>query len=136
MKNKKHTKESKILISLGHTGKKYPNRKKGHKLTKEHKRKIGEAGKEEKSGSWKGDNVGYFGLHIWLHKKLGKATKCENPNCKYPRKSARGIILLKPTVFQWANVSKNYKRDIKDWIQLCISCHQKWDRGTVNKIII
>ncbi len=27
--------------------------------------------------------------------------------------------------FNWANISQEYKRDIKDWKQLCKKCHGK-----------
>jgi hypothetical protein len=65
--------------------------------------------------------------------KLGRFVKgCKNPNCVYPRKNARGTILLKPKSFQWANISKKYLRDFSDWMQLCASCHAKYDRGLIN----
>lgn len=27
----------------------------------------------------------------------------------------------------WANVSKEYKRDLADWIRLCQKCHKAYD---------
>lgn len=29
--------------------------------------------------------------------------------------------------FEWANKSGDYKRDLSDWLRLCISCHRKYD---------
>ena len=71
----------------------------------------------EGNSQWKGDDVGYQGLHAWMHKRLGKATKCSNPLCE--GKSKR---------FEWANKSHEYKRDLDDWIELCKSCHMKYDK--------
>lgn len=62
---------------------------------------------------WKGDLVGYFGLHTWVKRTLGKASQCED--C-----GNRQIV-------QWANVSKEYKRNVEDWKQLCIVCHRRFD---------
>lgn len=103
------------------------NRIKGNKgftHSEETKKIIGEKHKGDKTKTWKGDDVGYTGVHSWVHRTYGKADRCENPNC--PRKSK---------VFQWANISKNYKRNREDWIRLCVSCHQRWDRGSIIIII-
>ena len=62
---------------------------------------------------WKGDDVGYFGLHSWVNRKMGKATKCMK--CK------------KTGWCHWANISQEYKRDLSDWISLCPKCHHKFD---------
>lgn len=74
-------------------------------------------GKEMPKGEvayhWLGDKVGYGGVHQWLYKKYGKAKECEKCH-------SVGDI-------EWANISKKYKRDISDWMQLCISCHRKYD---------
>lgn len=64
--------------------------------------------------AWKGDDVGYYALHSWLrrHKKLPKeCIHCGKKNIK----------------LQWANKSRRYKRDLNDWIALCIPCHSKYD---------
>jgi hypothetical protein len=68
-----------------------------------------------KSGSWKGDSVGYQGVHIWLTKNYGKADYCENSPDHKTKK------------FHWANISGEYKRDRNDFVKLCISCHKKFD---------
>ena len=69
----------------------------------------------EKHGMWKGKNVGYSALHTWVKRRLGKPAFCafnkEHNN--------RGL--------QWANKSHQYKRDLSDWVSLCISCHKKYD---------
>lgn len=116
------------------TGKIPPSRK-GIKLTEEHKRKISESEKGKKvsietlsrmrksfrkgenSPHWKGENVKYQGLHVWVRKQLGNPTKCEY--C--------GIDGLTGLNIHWANKSGNYKRELSDWIRLCRKCHAKYD---------
>jgi hypothetical protein len=80
------------------------------------KPKFGNRG--EKSYCWKGDKVGYSGIHMWVRLKLGQPTKCEM--C--------GKIKLKGRFIQWANKDHKYKRKLSDWIRLCTSCHSKYDR--------
>jgi hypothetical protein len=82
-------------------------------------------GRGIKNPIWKGDEAGYSALHKWLKYNFGKAVKCENPECSYPRKSKRGKLMVKAFTFHWANKSGEYKRDISDWWQLCISCHMQ-----------
>lgn len=65
------------------------------------------------SKQWKGDNVSYVGLHLWVRKHKGIPQKCEN--CS----SVKNL--------QWANKSHEYKRDLEDWLSLCRSCHMKYD---------
>lgn len=70
----------------------------------------------EKNASWKGDNVGYAGLHAWVKTVLGKPQKCDKCGCTDKK------------YYDWANISHQYKRDLNDWIRLCRSCHTKMDR--------
>ena len=68
--------------------------------------------------NWKGDNINYHGIHAWLKREFGKANKCENKACKYGN----------PKRFEWALIKgKTYKRRISHFIQLCKSCHLKYD---------
>jgi hypothetical protein len=76
---------------------------------------------------WKGNQAGYVSLHGWIHRHLGRASKCENPKCVYPRYNSNHYLMVKPRKFEWANVSRRYERNFNDWIQLCASCHQKAD---------
>lgn len=71
----------------------------------------------ELSFNWKGDEVGKVPLHLWVIRRLGKPTKCEF--CGKDNLSGHKI--------HWANKSRTYKRDITDWIRLCVSCHKKYD---------
>lgn len=82
----------------------------------------------EKSSHWKGNNVGYYGLHHWIRKTFGSAKKCENKKCKYPRKNAAGNTIKEPKRYEWAlKKGKKYTRNKKDYFQLCPSCHRKYD---------
>src|SRR3990167_6269345 len=50
---------------------------------------------------WKGDKIGYFGLHSWVRRNKGRPTECEN--CK---------TTIRLT---WSNKSRHYKRNLNDW---------------------
>lgn len=74
----------------------------------------------EKAPSWRGDSVGYGGLHIWVRKELGLANQCEDCGLsKIPEGKQR--------YFGWANISHEYKRELSDWKQLCVKCHMAYD---------
>jgi hypothetical protein len=71
--------------------------------------------RDEYSPNWKGDNVGIQALHNWVNRKLGKpscCSKCGNTQAKK---------------YEWANISRKYKRDINDWTRLCKKCHIIYD---------
>lgn len=114
----------------------------GYIPTEEHRRKLSEAHKgkklflehiekirvknigrvawnkgvaEGKGNAWKGDDVGYSGLHAWVYKHLGKASRCSRD------------INHQSNKFEWSNISGEYKRDLSDWQELCPSCHRKYD---------
>ena len=70
---------------------------------------------DEKSSCWKGDMVGYNGLHGWVEKKLGKPRVCEHCGTEQAK------------VYDWANKSHRYLRKLSDWIRLCRKCHKKYD---------
>lgn len=63
---------------------------------------------------WKNSEVGYSALHKWVCRWKGKPSICEE--CGISEK------------LQWANRSGEYKRDLSDWISLCISCHHNYDK--------
>lgn len=64
--------------------------------------------------NWKGKSVGYFALHAWINRKLGKALVCAQ--CFSTKK------------IEWANISGEYIRDLRDWMQLCQKCHSAYDK--------
>ena len=103
---------------------------KGRKVSEETKRKISQAQKGrkrpwqegDKSPSWKGDDIGYQGLHTWVKKVLGKPTECEHCGKKNLVNSKEHNLI------HWANKSGKYKRDKNDWIRLCAKCHIHYDK--------
>ena len=118
----KHTKETKEKISIGNLGNKnalgFKNAL-GYRHTKESKKKMKENHYNQsgnKSNSWKGDNAGYFALHIRVRKLRGKPCFCET--CKTTDKRK---------VYEWANQTGDFK-NIMDYKRLCKSCHNKNDK--------
>ena len=86
----------------------------------------------EKHKAWKGDSASRTSIHTWLYRNFGSAYKCENPECKYPRKNARGYLMVKPKGYEWANVKNHiYTRKREDYKMLCCSCHGMMDKGKI-----
>jgi len=87
---------------------------KGRKQLEGSKRKISETLKgkyiNEKSWKWKGDNVKYFGLHMFIRKHKPKPERCE-------------ICGEKDDFIELSNISGEYKRDINDFQYICRKCH-------------
>jgi len=71
----------------------------------------------EKNNKWKGESVSYQNLHGWLRRNYKKTGACKNCN--------------KEAKTQWANISQQYKRTIKDFIELCPACHVRYDKGLI-----
>ena len=137
-KHKPCSEETKRKIGKANRGK--PAWNKGGHLSEKWKKKIGEANKGkhrseeirrklieanikrhgEKSPHWKGDEVGYGGLHMWVSKNLGRPKQCSI--C-----GKRGKKNGKCWSIHWANKSGKYKRDLRDWIALCVKCHREYD---------
>lgn len=64
---------------------------------------------------FKGEEISYNGLHKWLNKNYPKNNICNH--CGKKSKT------------DYANISGKYKRDIKDFIELCRKCHIEYDNG-------
>ena len=69
--------------------------------------------KGQKNLLWKGNDVGYTGLHQWVTRNKTKSEFCEHCQIK---KS-----------YDLANISGKYKRDINDFKWLCRKCHREYD---------
>lgn len=69
----------------------------------------------ERHPFWKGDAVGYHALHHWVRKYKNKPDSCNHCGSSEKR-------------LEWANISKQYRRDLDDWIALCKKCHMAYDR--------
>ena len=120
-KGKTWSEERRKLFSLKLIGKKHPHR--GHKLTEETKIKIAQK-------IYKGELAGYSAKHKWIGTRC-KASKCEICNVQNAKR------------YEWANISRQYKRDLSDWAQLCKSCHRIVDihkidipRAILNPLIL
>ena len=77
---------------------------------------------KEQHQNWQGADAGYEAKHKFMRKNLGKATHCE---LNATHLSCR---------FEWANLDHQYSRHTADYIQLCRSCHMRYDIGKL-KII-
>lgn len=90
-----------------------------------HKGTHGVVPQGENHPSYKGDSVGYSGLHDWVRRHRGKATACENCGSTHH--------------VEWANKSHEYKRELDDWLPLCKRCHAQYDkhhRGAIRRRFI
>lgn len=65
--------------------------------------------------NWKGNAVGYEALHEWVRRHKERPAHCERCGTTTASK------------YEWANISGEYKRDLADWQNLCVSCHRKLD---------
>lgn len=102
-----------------------------HKGIKQSKESITKRVNKTKGSNhcfWKGEKVGYDALHTWLKREFGKPYKCEQRGCIYPRHNARGVLMLSPSRYEWANITGEYLRDRDNWKMMCPSCHRKYDR--------
>ncbi len=66
----------------------------------------------------------YGTIHSWIHRTFGLASRCENKRC--PGKSK---------TFDWALIKgREYQRVFENFMELCRSCHVRYDRGFIKKI--
>lgn len=73
---------------------------------------------EEIKPKKKRDSLSYANCHNWLRRKHGRATRCDNPNCKIPN----------PQRFEWALLKgRTYSKNVEDYMQMCASCHRIYD---------
>jgi len=100
--------------------KKISESKKGCKVSEEARKRF--LGRGADSYRWKGDAVGYRGLHNWVASRLGKPDKCEH--C--------GRSGLEKCHIHWANISGEYKRELSDFMRLCAKCHKQLDVGIIS----
>lgn len=62
------------------------------------------------------NKISYQSKHDFIRNKYGRPMFCEN--CGSENSKA----------FDWANISKQYKLNIDDWLRLCRRCHILYDR--------
>lgn len=68
------------------------------------------------------DSNKYYTAHYWIYSKSGKAKYCSKDSSHQSKR------------FEWANISREYKKELNDWIQLCSSCHRKMDITDVTRV--
>jgi hypothetical protein len=88
-----------------------------HSIEARQKMSVAKKGKfvGETSPLWKGDRVGYGGIHAWIVSVKGKPMSCED------------CLTTAAKAYHWANISGEYKRDANDWKRLCARCHHRFD---------
>lgn len=70
---------------------------------------------ESKASAWKGNDVGYGGIHYWVNKWKGSPKEC----------FVCGEIKNRVA---WANIDHKYRRILDDYIRLCPKCHTDYDK--------
>jgi len=63
--------------------------------------------------------ISYYGIHTYISRTYGQPKKCEHCGTEKAKK------------YEWANISKKYKRNIADWVRLCAKCHKAFDREDI-----
>jgi hypothetical protein len=87
----------------------------GKKASEETRQKMRAAHKRGPDHpEWKGENIAYSTLHLWLRREATKTGKC----------SACGVEGKRT---EWANLSGDYRRDLSDFSEMCVSCHKRFD---------
>lgn len=104
---RKHTIESRLKISQAKIGKKLSP------FTKEHRKNMVKSKLGVSNPQWRGENVGYTGVHHWVQRHLPKPELCQ--------------ICNKVPPYDLANISNRYLRDINDYQWLCRKCHMLSD---------
>lgn len=72
---------------------------------------------------WRGDKVGYAALHEWVKRYKEKSDICNDCG-------------KKSELLDLANISQEYKRDLKDWEWLCRRCHMIKDGRLENFVLM
>ena len=67
----------------------------------------------EGNPQWKGDDVGYASLHMWITEHKPKPELCERCRMKKPH--------------DLASVNHTYTRNLDEWEWVCRGCHMKSD---------
>ena len=104
----------------------------GKRLTDEHKRKLSEAFRGERSGTWTGDAVGYHGVHKRLYATRGYPTVCEHCGTDEGRLHWALNHVEAATVLVDERLGYIYSVWPSDYMALCPRCHARFDRGWIS----
>ena len=91
----------------------------GKKHTPKSRQKMRLAKLETKNPLWRGDNVGYCGLHLWVKARKPKPVFCEECGKQPP--------------YDLTAINDIYTRDLSDWQWLCRKCHMTKDKRIINR---
>jgi NUMOD3 motif len=121
MYGKKLSDEVKKIIGDSNRGKN--NYWFGKKRSEEWKKRVSDKMKNTRLGknnpAWRGDNVGYINLHVWVKTYLPRPKFCQKCNERPP--------------YDLANITGIYNREFENWAYLCRRCHVKSD-GRINNL--
>lgn len=96
----------------------------GKSHSQETKEKIRKAikgeNRNEANGMWKGNMVGYKGLHTWVRRRLVKPSLCQ--------------VCKRNPPYDLANIRGDYKRELMGWQWICRRCHMRLD-GRINNLM-
>ena len=67
----------------------------------------------ELNNKWKGEDVGYSGLHKWIRGYLPKPEFCHLCRTNKPK--------------EVACITGVYNRELKNWAWFCVKCHKLFD---------
>jgi hypothetical protein len=95
---------------------------KKHVLSPEWRAKLIETMTGENNPLWKGDDVGYSALHDWVWRTKPK-----------PLDGLCQICHVAPLI-EAANISREYHRDINDFLWVCKDCHEERDNEYLREI--
>jgi len=95
---------------LGHSG----GPSFGHEVTADTREKIRQTKLGKRNAAWKEEGAGYSALHNWLHRNFQKTGACDL--CKRERQT------------EWSNLFGQYRHVREDFLEMCISCHRRYDR--------
>lgn len=70
--------------------------------------------------NWAGDSVSYIALHAWVVRHKPRTGTCDACGATPVPKKRR-------VATEFANISGEYRRDVADYRELCVSCHRKAD---------
>lgn len=76
-------------------------------------------GLKESNINWKGDDVGYIGLHYWVKRNWPGGIPKSCQTCSVMVYGKKGLHL--------ANITGIYSRDFSNWQFMCPKCHVKFD---------
>lgn len=110
-RSKKHRKKNSTFAKfLGKTNK-------GIKRSDKFCKHLSKTRKGDKNPNWVGTDITYKGLHTWIRRNKLRPELCEC--CK------------EVPPYDLANISGEYRRDIKDFEWLCRRCHMNKDGRNV-----